>query len=162
MGEHALLRPTNGALAKRDMRLTKQTNYAIRLLMYCAANEPNISNVRVIARSFSSSEKFMFKVLKILSDNGLMHTIRGRNGGVKLARRPNEITILDVVKLTEENFLMAECFDGGYSDCPMIGSCVLNQALSEALAEFFSVLNKYTIEDLAKDRSNIFDKLGIA
>ena len=90
------------------MRLTKQTNYAIRMLMYCAANEGELSRVPEIAKAYSVSELFLFKILHPLVEAGLMQTVRGRNGGVKLAKPADEIFVSDVVKVTEENFAMAE------------------------------------------------------
>jgi len=68
------------------MRLTKQTNYAIRMLMYCAANEGRLSRVPEIARAYSVSELFLFKILQPLVAAGLVATVRGRNGGVRLGR----------------------------------------------------------------------------
>jgi hypothetical protein len=68
------------------MRLTRQTNYAMRILMYCAANEGRLSRIPEIAAAYSVSELFLFKILQPLVENGLVETVRGRNGGVRLAR----------------------------------------------------------------------------
>ncbi|WP_420962094.1 iron-responsive transcriptional regulator RirA [Brucella sp. IR073] len=144
------------------MRLTRQTNYAIRMLMYCAANEGRLSRVPDIARAYSVSELFLFKILQPLVENGLVETVRGRNGGVRLGRPANTITIFDVVRVTEESFAMAECFevDGG-AECPLVDSCALNSALREALGAFFEVLAKYSIADLVKARPNVRSLLGL-
>ncbi|CAM1650851.1 MULTISPECIES: iron-responsive transcriptional regulator RirA [Bartonella] len=141
------------------MRLTKQTNYAIRMLMYCAANEGELSRVPEIAKAYSVSELFLFKILHPLVEAGLMQTVRGRNGGVKLAKPADEIFVSDVVKVTEENFAMAECFENGAIECPLVNSCGLNATLSKALNAFFDVLKSTSIADL--QRPNFRERLGI-
>jgi len=132
------------------MRLTKQTNYALRMLMYCAANEGVLSRVPEIARAYAVSELFLFKILQPLVAAGFIETVRGRNGGVKLGREANQITVADVVRKTEENFAMAECFDNNEADCPLVNSCGLNATLSKALNAFFEVLESVTIADLMR------------
>lgn len=143
------------------MRLTKQTNYAFRILIYCAANDHRLSRVADIARSYAVSEPFLFKILQPLNEGGLIKTVRGRNGGLKLARPASEITLLDVVRLTEDNFNMAECFENEDTDCPLMDSCRLSSALREALNAFFAVLDRYTVADLARPSDNITMLLGL-
>ena len=144
------------------MRLTRQSNYAIRTLVYCAVNAPDLSRIADIAKAHSISELFLFKLIKPLVENGLLETVRGRKGGIRLGRPAFDITLLDTIKLTEENFAMAECFDGG-SDvaCPLADNCDLNGALREALGAFFEVLDSYTIADLASKRKHLRDRLGL-
>jgi Rrf2 family iron-responsive transcriptional regulator len=144
-----------------DMRLTRQTNYAIRILMYCTANQGQLSRIPEIAAAYSVSELFLFKILQPLVENGLVQTVRGRNGGVRLGKPANEITLFDVVRATEESFAMAECFENDAADCPLIDSCALNEALRKALGAFFEVLESYTIEDLVKARPSMRNLLGI-
>ncbi len=143
------------------MRLTKQTNYAIRMLMYCAANEGQLSRIPEIAKSYGVSELFLFKILQPLSKAGIVETVRGRNGGVKLGRPAKDITLFDVVRVTEDSFAMAECFENGAVDCPLVDSCGLNSVLSKALKAFFDVLAEYTIDDIVKARPQINFLLGI-
>lgn len=131
-------------------------------MMYCTANNPaELSRVQDIAKAYSVSELFVFKILQPLVSGGLIKTSRGRNGGIQLAKPPSKITILDVVKLTEDGFSMAECFDEGGSDCPLIDNCSLNSALRKALNAFFDVLAQYTIEDLVRSKPDINALLGI-
>lgn len=137
------------------MRLTQQTNYAVRTLMYCAANPDRPSKVPDIAASFGMSETHLFKIMKVLVDAGLVTTIRGRNGGITLARPAERITVGEVVRAAEENFQLAECFNSGRRDCPLIPSCGFNGLLHEALEAFMSVLDQHTIAELAADRSNL-------
>lgn len=143
------------------MRLTRQSSYAIRTLMYCAVNSPDLSRVAEIAKAHGMSELFLFKLIKPLVENGLIETVRGRHGGIKLGRPAADITLLDVVKLTEENFAMAECFEGGDISCPLVDACDLNAALREALGAFFNVLESYTIADLTDKRRSIRERLGL-
>ncbi|MDZ5696790.1 MULTISPECIES: iron-responsive transcriptional regulator RirA [Phyllobacteriaceae] len=143
------------------MRLTRQTNYAIRILMYCAANDGRLSRIPDIARAYSLSDLFLFKILQPLVENGLVETVRGRNGGVRLAKPAKDITLFDVVRVTEENFAMAECFENEASECPLVDSCGLNEALRKALGAFFEVLASYTIHDLVEKRPQMRGLLGI-
>ncbi|WP_157016199.1 iron-responsive transcriptional regulator RirA [Mesorhizobium xinjiangense] len=143
------------------MRLTRQTNYAIRILMYCAANDGRLSRIPEIAAAYSVSELFLFKILQPLVENGFVQTVRGRNGGVKLGKPATDITLFDVVRVTEENFAMAECFENDATECPLVDSCALNSALRQALGAFFEVLAGYTIADLVKDRPDMRNLLNI-
>jgi len=144
------------------MRLTRQSSYAVRTLIYCAVNAPGLSRIADIAKAHSISELFLFKLIKPLVEGGLLETVRGRKGGIRLGRPASDITLLDTIKLTEENFAMAECFEGGADVlCPLADNCDLNGALREALSAFFEVLDSYTIADLAEKRVNLRQRLGL-
>lgn len=143
------------------MRLTRQSSYAIRTLIYCAVNDPGLSRIADIAHANSISELFLFKLIKPLVGNGLIETVRGRHGGIRLGRPASGITLLDIVRLTEESFAMAECFEGGDVACPLVDACDLNSALREALEAFFNVLASHTIADLAGKRRSLRDRLGL-
>lgn len=140
--------------------MTRQSNYAIRTLVYCAVNEPQLSRVAEIAKAYAISELFLFKLIKPLVENGLLQTVRGRHGGIRLGKPADQITLLDTIRLTEESFALAECFEEG-ADCPLIGECDLNSALREALGAFFDVLAGYTIADLASKKRSIRERLGL-
>ncbi len=142
------------------MRLTRQSNYAIRALIYCAVNAPGLSRVADIARAHGISELFLFKLIKPLVDAGLIETVRGRHGGIRLGRPAGQITLLDTIRLTEENFAMAECFEEEVH-CPLVDNCDVNAALHEALGAFFNVLDGYTIADLAGKRRSLRARLGL-
>ena len=143
------------------MRLTRQTNYAIRMMMYCAASPQKLSRVPEIARAYGVSELFLFKILQPLVEARLMETVRGRNGGVRLARPAADITLLDIVTVTEESFAMAECFESDTAECPLIDHCALNAALRKALGAFFEVLAAHSLSDLVKDRPHMQALLGM-
>lgn len=143
------------------MRLTHQANYCVRVLIYCAANRTRPSKVPEIARIYGISETHLFKIMRVLVENGFVQTFRGRHGGIRLAKPAEEITLGDVVRAAEENFHLAECFDETRQDCPLVTSCNFNRALSEALAAFFTVLDGYTIADLAQNRGELRALLDI-
>ena len=136
------------------MKLTSHTNYAIRMLMFCASKQ-ELARVNEIAEFYDLPEKFLFKILGGLTANGFMLTVRGRNGGIKLARPAEEISLGEVIRKMEENFEMAECFKEGEITCPLVATCGLNGALSRALAAFFEVMDEYSIADLTKKEHNI-------
>lgn len=142
------------------MRLTRQTNYAIRILMYLAANPGRLSRLGEVAKAYQAPEPFMFKILQPLVAAGLVQTVRGRGGGIRLGRDPQTINLREVVELTEESFSMAECFDTG-SDCPLVFSCELNGALRQALESFLATLGRFTIADLAQNKTYLQRRLGI-
>lgn len=143
------------------MRLTQATNYSVRILLYCAANPDRPSRVADIAASFDMSETHVFKILKVLVDHGFVRTIRGRHGGIMLGKPADEITVGEVVRASEESFVLADCFDEDGHDCPLISSCEYNRILREALGAFFEVLDRYTIAHVAKDRPDLRFLLGI-
>ncbi len=143
------------------MRLTRQTNYAMRILMYCAANDGRLSRIPEIASAYSVSELFLFKILQPLVEAKLVETVRGRNGGVRLGRPADKISLFDVVCVTEDNFAMAECFENDATECPLVDSCSLNAALREALNAFFEVLGRHSIADLVAAKSDMRGLLGI-
>jgi len=143
------------------MRLTRQTNYAIRILMYCAANPGRLSRVGEIASAYNVSELFLFKILQPLVEAGFVQTVRGRNGGVRLGRAAADITLRQVVEVTEESFVMAECFETGATDCPLIDSCALNAALRDALDAFLGTLDRYSVANLVEGSSSIALRLGL-
>ena len=143
------------------MRLTVFSDYTLRVLMYLALDRTRLATIPEIAAAYTVSELFLFKILQPLVENGLVETVRGRNGGVRLGRPADQITLFDVVRVTEESFAMAECFENDNTDCPLVDSCALNAALREALGAFFDVLARHTIADLAKERSNMRTLLRI-
>lgn len=143
------------------MRLSKQTNYAVRTLVYCAVNEPELSRVADIAKAFGISDMFLFKIILPVTRNGLLETIRGRRGGIRLARSAETINLLDVIKFTEDGFALSECFTHERETCPFRDRCAYTGALGRALDAFFAVLAEYTIADLAKNPHALESALGI-
>ncbi|WP_336487685.1 Rrf2 family transcriptional regulator [Methylobacterium nigriterrae] len=128
------------------MRLTRYTDYALRTLIFVGLHEPQQSSIAAIARAYGISENHLTKVVHQLGRLGLIHTTRGRGGGLRLARPPEEIVVGAVVRLTEDDLALVECFAGGA--CAITAPCRLRRALGEALAAFLAVLDRYTLADL--------------
>lgn len=143
------------------VRLSKQTNYAVRTLIYCAVNEPGLSRVSDIAKAYGISEMFLFKIILPVAKNGLLQTVRGRRGGVRLSRPADQIRLIDVLKITEENFALSECMEDDPEHCPLASQCNYTHALRRALNAFFDVIGQYTIADLAGNPRDLEAVLGI-
>lgn len=134
------------------MRLTQYTDYAIRVLMYAASRwtregEEALSSIREIAQAYGISENHLMKVVHRLAQEGLLHTQRGRNGGLRLARAPSQTRLGDVVRTMEDDMALVECFGTG-STCPLSANCLLAEALDEARAAFLGALDQRTLADL--------------
>jgi len=130
------------------MQLTQFSNYAMRTLMYCALRRGGLCRVRDIAEAYGVSEHHLMKVVQVLGHVGVVETVRGRGGGIRLARPPHEIVVGDVVRATEGKMHLVECFDEATSSCPITAACRFRQALHRALDAFFLVLDGYTLADL--------------
>lgn len=143
------------------MRLSKQTNFAVRTLVYCAVNEPGLSRVSDIARAYHISEMFLFKIILPVVKQGLIETVRGRRGGVRLARPADQIRLGDVVRITEESFALSECMDHEEHLCPLQGRCAYTRVLRRALESFLAVLDEYTIADLVANWQELEAVLGL-
>ncbi len=132
------------------MRLTYYTDYALRTLMYLATHRDSLVTIQDIADLHGIAKNHLTKVVHQLGLLGLVETIRGRNGGLRLGREPGEINIGEVVRSTETDFFMAECFDENNVGCAYSPSCVLKGVLAEATAAYLRVLDGVTLENLVK------------
>lgn len=137
------------------MRLTRHSDNALRALIYLGIHaDEGPARITDIARRMGMSEDHLAKVIARLAQLGHVETLRGREGGVRLARPATEIVIGEVVRGTEDNLNLVECFDPVNNQCPIAPACALAPALDEALSAFFAVLDRYTLADLtAKPRS---------
>lgn len=142
------------------MRMNAFSNYAIRVLMY-AALRSTPESVPEIARAYGVSYDHLRKVVAVLTRLGHIKTVRGRDGGVQLARRPEDIGIGDVVRATEGDIVLVECFDLASSTCPLEPACRLKLALAQALGAFFAVLDRYTLADLVAAPQELSPLLGL-
>ncbi|TPK68649.1 MULTISPECIES: Rrf2 family transcriptional regulator [unclassified Mesorhizobium] len=129
------------------MRLTSFSDYALRMLMYTAAAGSRLITIEEVARTFNVSKTHLNKVANTLTRGGYMKAIRGRSGGLILRRRPEMIRIGDVVRLTEPDFALVECFATG-NRCVLTASCKLSGMFDEATASFLNVLDRYTLADI--------------
>jgi len=137
------------------MKLTLQTDYALRILISLAEKPDQLHSVGDVAKRFLVSKNHLMKTAQILSTHGYIKTERGRNGGLKLAVRPSQINIGAIVKLMEPNMHMAECFQksSSSSQCALLPNCKLKGVLHEALSSFMSVLEDKTLADIISEQS---------
>jgi Rrf2 family nitric oxide-sensitive transcriptional repressor len=138
---------------KRRMRLTYHADYALRLLMYAGLKDGELVQIQEVANAYGISKNHLMKVAFQLGKLGFLDTVRGRNGGLKLARPPEEISIGDVVRKSEEDFTLVECFDPESNTCVISGPCRLRGVLREALNAYLAVLDQHSLADLIKPRS---------
>lgn len=132
------------------MQLTRFTDYTLRVLIHLAAHPGKLSSIAEIARAYGISHNHLMKVVHELGKSGLVDSVRGRAGGIRLARRPEAINVGKVVRATEDHFEMAEC-----GSCVIGPVCGLNGALCQAVAAFLGVLDRYTLADLVQKRSKL-------
>lgn len=138
------------------MRLTRYTDYAMRVLIYLAARPGQLCSIREITRAYGISQSHLMKVVNDLVNAGYLTSMRGRFGGIRLARDPREIKVGAVVRHTEDGFELIDC-----AGCVIAPACGLTGALDEALAAFLAVLDGYSLHDLMAQRRSVAALLGI-
>lgn len=129
------------------MRLTTLTDYAMRLLIYVGQHPDRLCTIAEVAQAHGISEPHLMKVTHRLAQSGWLETVRGKHGGIRLARPAHEIRLGDVVRDTENDLTLVECFSGA-SDCRLVGQCRLAGILQGALTQFLSYLDNYTLADI--------------
>jgi Rrf2 family nitric oxide-sensitive transcriptional repressor len=134
------------------MRLTTFTDYSLRVMIYLAAEPGRRATIAEIAQSYSISENHLVKVVHFLGQSGWLANVRGRGGGLALAKDPSDIRMGEVVRITEGSDHPAECFGENAGSCPIARICRLRGVLGEAVEAFYAVLDKYTLEDVVHNR----------
>lgn len=129
------------------MRLTRYTDYALRVLLFLAAKPEEQRSISEIVRAYGISQSHAMKVVNDLVNAGYLTSARGRNGGIRLARAPSEINVGAVVRHTESDFDLVDC-----ASCVIAPACGLTGALKHALKAFLTTLDGYTLADLTKRR----------
>ena len=138
------------------MRLTRYTDYAMRVLLYVGAqDEARLCPISEIARAYDISQNHLMKVVNDLVNAGYLESVRGRFGGIRLARPAAEINVGTVVRHTEEGFDLVDC-----GSCIIAPACGLTGALAEALTAFLKVLDGYSLADLSAQRANLAALFG--
>lgn len=137
------------------MKLTQYSDLGLRLLMYLALRNGESATIQEASDRFGVSKNHMVKVSHQLTKSGLIESLRGRNGGVRLARAPESISVGEALRATEDNFDLVECFGGAKNHCVISGACELSGVLDNALAAFFEVLGKASLADLVKNKKVI-------
>jgi Rrf2 family nitric oxide-sensitive transcriptional repressor len=137
------------------MRLTLYTDYSIRVLVFLSAHPDRLSSIAEISQAYGISKNHLMKVVQDLGRADLVTTVRGRSGGIKLARPPEAITVGEVVRLTEDGFDLVDC-----GSCVIARACGIRGILKEATRAFLAVLDGYTFGDLPKSELGILDVLA--
>jgi Rrf2 family nitric oxide-sensitive transcriptional repressor len=134
------------------LQLTRYSDYSLRVLMYLALDPERLVTIEEIAESYGISKAHLTKIVHQLGLRGFVGTVRGRGGGLRLGRRPEEITVGEVIRSSEENLALVECFEPEGGQCVIVPACGLRSVLHEALAAFLGVLDRYTLADLVARR----------
>jgi Rrf2 family transcriptional regulator, nitric oxide-sensitive transcriptional repressor len=142
------------------MRLTLSTDYALRLLMLVGLEPDRLVTIEEVADRFHISKNHLMKVAYQLGQAEYLETVRGRNGGLRLKKAPDQIAVGDVVRTMEPDFAVVECEDPiGF--CKITPACALRAAMREAVQAFLTKLDEYTLEDLLRPRSRLRRLLGV-
>ena len=142
------------------MRVTKRTNIAMRVLMYCAANPGRLVTKHEIAQRCNASENHLAQVINQLAQMGFLHTQRGRNGGLELGRPAEDIVIGDIFRALEQPVPLAECFADVDNTCPLTGVCRLRSYVTRALEAFYHELDMVTLDDLVRGNCGLVELLS--
>lgn len=132
------------------MRLTLYTDYALRVLIHLALHDDRLCSISEVSRTYDASHNHLMKVVNSLAHDGFIETVRGRSGGMRLARPAGEITVGEVVRKTEDGFNLADC-----SGCVLSPACGLSGVLAEGMAAMMRVFDGYTIADLLADKATM-------
>jgi Rrf2 family nitric oxide-sensitive transcriptional repressor len=138
------------------MRLSRHTDYALRVLIHLAAAPERLSSIAEIARAYGISENHLMKVVNNLARSGVLRTVRGRGGGIALARPAKDIMIGTIVRQSEPDLNLAEC-----GNCVIAPACGLISPLDEALRAFLAVLDNYSVADAALRKRDLTRLLGL-
>ena len=141
------------------MQLTRYTDYSLRVLAYLSLKNDCAVTISEIANYYDISRNHLVKVVHHLASTGFINTTRGKGGGIRLAHKPESICIGDVVRQTEPNFDIVECFNHTNQPCVIEPLCALKMSLHEASQSFLAVLDKYTLADAVKNNSPVMQSV---
>jgi Rrf2 family nitric oxide-sensitive transcriptional repressor len=139
------------------VRLTSFSDYALRVLLYAGANDERLVTIAEISKAYRISRHHLVKVSQLLIQHGYVESARGRKGGLRLARAPGQINVGALVRQTEPDFDLVECFDRETNTCAIAPVCDLKGVLEEAQEGFLEVLDGYTLADLLENRRKLLN-----
>jgi Rrf2 family nitric oxide-sensitive transcriptional repressor len=137
------------------MKLTAFTDYSLRVLIYLAADPARRATIAEISTAFDISENHLTKVIHFLGKQGWLSTVRGKGGGVVLARAAEDINIGLVVRDTEGQVRPVECFSDTDNHCVIAPCCRLKGVLGEAVQAFYAVLDRYSLDQIARNQREL-------
>ncbi|MFA0813396.1 RrF2 family transcriptional regulator [Microbulbifer epialgicus] len=134
------------------MKITRFTDYSLRVLMYLAVQDQDLVTIRGVAERYGISKNHLMKVVQELNAKGYLIATRGKYGGIRLSRAPEHINVGQLVRSMEKDSTLVECF-GPNNQCVITPACQLKQMFAEAMESFFTCLDQYTLADLILDSS---------
>lgn len=137
------------------MRLTTFSDYTLRVLIYLAVQDNRVSTIAEIAEAYNVSKNHLMKVVHHLAGQGYVETTRGKGGGVRLRQSADSISIGEVLRQTESDSALVECFRDGESDCRIEPACLLRGAFHQAQEAFYKVMDGYTLAQIATNRDRL-------
>jgi len=137
------------------VRLTVYTDYSLRMLMYLAVKGDSLATIGEVAGAYGISKAHLIKIAHQLGLAGYVGTVRGKGGGLRLARPAGEIGLGDVVRRTEPDMALVPCFEPMHAPCAIVPACGLRGALFEAQQAFLAVLDRYSLDDLVQRRAEL-------
>lgn len=141
------------------MQLTRYSDLSLRVLIYLAVHRGELATIEQIAEAYGISRAHVMKVAHQLGRAGFLETVRGRGGGLRLARAPESIRVGDVIRHTEGRIDLVECFRPGTSHCRIEPVCGLRGLLEEAVVSFLRTLDGCTLSDLVARRRKPLERL---
>jgi Rrf2 family nitric oxide-sensitive transcriptional repressor len=142
------------------MRITRYTDYSLRVLMYLGVKGEGLATIQEIADRYQISRNHLMKVVYDLNQHGYIETVRGKGGGMRLRARPEKLRLGDLIRTVEQDLTLVECFGSG-NQCRITPVCTLKGILAEALEAFFDALNQYTLADLLAPGPELGKLLGM-
>lgn len=138
------------------MQLTRHTDYSLRVLIYLGMKTDGWATVTELANFYTISRNHLVKIVHQLAQQQYILTRRGKNGGLRLAKPPEQIKIGDVVRATEPNFYIVECFERDNKKCVLLPGCGLKSILYDANTAFLAALNRYSLLDAMAQPENVY------
>ena len=135
------------------MQLTRYTDYSLRVLVYLGMKADGWATIPELADFYHISRNHLVKVVHHLAQQGFILTLRGKKGGMALAKPPELIGIGEVIRLTEPDFHLAECFSSNGNACVLAPDCRLKSILYEARHAFLTTLDRYTLADTIANKA---------
>ncbi len=142
------------------MKLTRFTDYSLRVLIYLGLEQDKLVTIRSISNSYGISRNHLMKVVSLLSRTGYLQAQRGPGGGIRLARTPQQINLADVIQDTEEDLAMVECFNEE-GHCIITPACKLQRIIAKALKAYIRTLKAHTLQDLLEPEKELLQLLDI-
>lgn len=146
---------------EKGLEISLYSDYSFRVLMYLALHGQKLVQIKTISEAYRVSENHLVKVVQHLVRLGYVASVRGRSGGIRLAKAPEEIGLGEVFRRTEPSLKLLACFDTEHSLCPIMNVCELNGVFQQALKCFLDELDRQTLADIVGRRLQMISTLNI-